>query len=358
MINLDDHASFRQIDRDGMLSHIDGLPDQLEQAWNLGQRLDLPKWDGIQRVLVSGMGGSAIGADLLAAYLEPYCHAPIVVQRDYDLPAWARSKETLVIASSHSGNTEETLSGFDRALKQGCRCLAVTTGGKLGKAAEESGTPLWTFQHEGQPRAAVGFSFGLLLAALARLDLIPDLSIDVAAAVSTMKQQQSKLLADIPAVNNPAKRMGGQLMGRWVTVIGAGVLAPVARRWKGQINELAKAWAQFEALPEANHNTLAGVVNPDELLSKTMVLFLRAPSYHPRNLLRTNLTKTIFMLEGLNTDFVDATGETSLEHLWSVLHYGDYSAFYLAMAYGMDPTPVVAIDGLKNEMAESGELQD
>jgi len=349
-MNLDDYTAFTKIDPQDMLSHIDGLPDQLHTAWELGQNQPLPDWSGIERILISGMGGSAIGADLLSAYIEPECPLPVIVRRDYDLPAWANGPQTLVIASSHSGNTEETLSGFAAAQRSGCRVLAISTGGQLAEAAQKAGIPLWTFQHKGQPRAAVGYSFGLLLAVFARLGLIPDPALELQGAIQAMRTQQTNLRAQVPAVQNPAKRMAGQLVGRWVAVMGAGILAPVARRWKGQISEIAKAWAQFEFLPEADHNTLAGVVNPEAALNRTMVLFLRASSYHPRNLRRTELTKKIFMLEGLNTDFIEAQGDTPLAHLWTALHLGDYTAYYLAMAYGVDPTPVAAIEGFKSEL--------
>ena len=349
-MNLNDFASFAQTDPQHMLAHIDGLPDQLQAAWELGHQHPLPAWKGIEQVLVAGMGGSAIGADLLMAYAAPSCPVPLIVHRDYDLPAWANGPRTLVIAASHSGNTEETLSCFDRAALNGCLRLAITTGGKLAQAASQAGVPLWTFVHQGQPRAAVGFSFGLLLAAFTRLGLIADPSNELAEALAAMRAQQSSLLADVPIARNPAKRMAGQLYGRWVMVMGSGILAPVARRWKGQVNELAKAWAQFDYLPEADHNTIAGIACPEELLTKMMTLFLRAPSDHPRNRLRADLTRQIFMVQGLNTDFYDAQGDSPLAHLWTALHFGDYQAYYLAMAYGADPTPIPAISELKNEM--------
>ena len=351
-MDLNDTASFTQTDPQGMLAQIDGLPDQLQAAWELGRQHSLPAWKDIDRVLVAGMGGSAIGADLLAAYAAPACPVPLVVHRDYDLPAWANGPHTLVIAASHSGNTEETLSSFDRAARNGCLRLAITTGGQLGEAATQAGTPLWTFVHHGQPRAAVGFSFGLLLAAFTRLGLIADPSQELAKALAAMRAQQSSLLGEVPVARNPAKRMAGQLFGRGVMVMGSGILAPVARRWKSQVNELAKAWAQFDYLPEADHNTIAGIAFPEELLTKMMALFLRAPSDHPRNRLRADLTRQIFMMEGLNTDFYDAQGDSPLAHLWTALHFGDYQAYYLAMAYGADPTPIPAISDLKNEMRE------
>ncbi len=347
---LDDVRRFQELDSEHMLEEIDGLPDQLQIAWELGQQPPLPDAVGIRQVVIAGMGGSAIGADLLAAYALPLCPVPVFVHRNYDLPAWANGPETLVIASSHSGNTEETLSAFDAAVQRGCRLMAVCTGGQLAEKAREHGVPLWTFDHKGQPRAAVGYSFGLLLAAFTRLGLIPDPSEELAGAVQAMRDQQAHLRADVPTTQNPAKRMAGQWVGRWVVVLGADHLEPVARRWKGQISEVAKSWGQFEFLPESDHNTLAGLVQPEEQFAHSMVIFLQADSLHPRNQLRVDVTRQIFMVEGLNTDVYRATGGSRLAHMWTALHFGDYSAYYLAMAYGIDPSPVPAIESLKVEL--------
>lgn len=351
MFDLDRTDSFEELDSQNMLAQIDGLPGQLEAAWKLGLSQALPEIGGIRQVIVAGMGGSAIGADLLAAYVAPMCTVPVIVHRDYGLPAWAAGPETLVIASSHSGNTEETLSSFAQAREQGCSRMAIATGGRLAQLAGEEGVPLWTFTHEGQPRAAVGFSFGLLMAAFVRLGLIPDQQANLEDALSAMRSQQTQIQVSVPAARNMAKRIAGQLIGRWVTVMGSGLLAPVSRRWKGQISEVAKAWAQFEFLPEADHNTLAGIMNPEELFPRMIILFLQAPSDHPRNRLRSDLTRKGFMLEGFNTDVFTASGSSPLAHQWTALHFGDYVAYYLAMAYNVDPTPIPAIENLKREMS-------
>ncbi|UCE00405.1 MAG: bifunctional phosphoglucose/phosphomannose isomerase [Chloroflexota bacterium] len=351
-MNLDDISKFKEIDAQGMLSHIEGLPDQLEFAWQLGAKLPLPDWKGINKVLVAGMGGSAIGADLVAAYIAPHCPLPVVIHRNYSLPAWAHGEDTLVIASSHSGNTEETLSSFTAAQEKGCEILALTTGGKLAEMCKTSGIPFWQFEHHGQPRAAVGFSAALLLAVFSRSGWISNPGAEIQNAVRAMRKQQESLHPQVSTVNNPAKRIAGQIYGRWVTVIGADILEPVARRWKSQISEIAKAWGQFESLPEVDHNTLAGLSFPEDSLSHNLALFLRARSYQPRNLLRSKLTKTAFMLEGLGTDFIDAQGDKPLAQQWTALHLGDYTAYYLAMAYGVDPTAIPTIQMLKSEMAD------
>ena len=353
-MNLDDLDRFKQLDTLDMLGEIDNLPDQLDRAYQLGMKHSLPDWKNLRQVVIAGMGGSAIGADLLASYCGSLAPLPVSVHRDYGLPFFARGAETLVICSSHSGNTEETLDAFEAARKAECRIVVVCTGGELARRAQENNIPLWTFEHAGQPRAAVGFSFGLLLAMFQRLGFIPDQKEAIDDALASMKRSQPRLKADIPAVKNPAKRYAGQLMGRWVTVMGSGLLTTVARRWKGQLNEVAKAGANFEFLPEADHNTLAGTINPQETLNAhTMTLFLCAPSDHPRNRLRSDLTRKAFMLEGMNTDFVEARGNTPLAHVWTMILFGDYMAYYLAMGYGVDPTPVQALVEFKRAMVEA-----
>ncbi len=350
MLNLDDSAAYERIDRSNLYPELIALPEQLMAAWDLGSRLPLPAWSDLRQILIAGMGGSAIGADLLAAYAEPIAKIPIAVHRDYDLPAWASGAQTLVIASSHSGDTEETLSVFSQAVARGCRLLVVTTGGQLAELAQSRGIPVWQYIHSGQPRMAVGWSFGLLLAAVFREGLIPDPQAELEEAIQAMREQRGGLSREQPSVTNPAKRQAGQLMGRGVLVLGAGVLAPVARRWKGQINELAKAWAGFEAIPEADHNTLTGISHPAETLSHTVVLLLKSPADHPRNRLRLDLTKKLLMLEGIGTDYYEAPGKSRLSNQWAAIHFGDYLAYYLALAYETDPTPIPNIQNLKAEM--------
>jgi glucose/mannose-6-phosphate isomerase len=349
-MDLNRFQDFKELDSQNMLAEMNGLPEQLEKAWKEAEAFPLPDFSQVKGVLIAGMGGSAIGASLLKAYTAPLASVPIEVHRDYGLPAWATGPETLVILSSHSGNTEETLSALDASRERGCSTLAISTGGKLAQKAKEDGIDLWVFNHKGQPRAAVGYSFCLLLNIFTRLGFIPDPQKELEDAVAEMKVQRQLLSPELADHQNPAKRQAGQLIGRWVSVFGADLLAPVARRWKGQVSEIAKAWGQYEDIPEANHNTLAGVINPEEVLTKTMALFLQADSNHPRNLRRIELTKKNFMIEGISTDLIQARGKTRLAQMWTLIQFGDYMAYYLAMAYDVDPTPVAAIENLKREL--------
>ena len=349
-MDLDNPAVYQEIDRSNMLAELQSLPGQLKNAWDLGSGYSIPHYKKINSIVIAGMGGSAIGGDLLGSYLAPICPIPIITLRDYRLPIWAKGPDVMVVTSSHSGNTEETLSVYQQALENKTSLMAITTGGKLAKRAQENSLPLWTFTHQGQPRAAVGYSFGLLLALVAKLGLIPTQDELLGSAVKAMQTLRESIDVEIAVKKNPAKRMAGQLMNRFVTIIGADFLEPVARRYKTQINELAKTWAQFEFLPEVDHNTLAGIEKSEDVLSKLFVLFLSASSDHPRNQLRTSLTRSEFMRAGINTDVLEFRENNPLSEIWTSLLFGDFLAYYLAIANQIDPTPVDAIQNLKKAM--------
>jgi glucose/mannose-6-phosphate isomerase len=336
-----------------MLGYIDALPEDLEKAWSLGHELALPEAKDIHQIVISGMGGSAIGGDFLASYLADRCPVPIVSRRNYGLPAFAKGPETLVVCSSHSGNTEETVSGFKAAQAAGCSVLALCTGGYLADLTQEHNAPLWLFEHHGQPRTAIPYSFGLLLALVERLGLVRDVEAEVMDAIATMRVERSFLTDSSPLAHNPARRLAGQLLERNVAIFGAGDNEVIARRWKTQINELSKAWASFEALPEMNHNTLAGLLNPESLYTQTAAIFLRAQADHPRNQMRIDATMQAFLQAGIAADAVWAKGTSKLAQMWSLLQFGDYVSYYLALLYEVDPTPVDSLTALKQRLSKS-----
>jgi glucose/mannose-6-phosphate isomerase len=353
--DLDDRDHLRIVDREGMLAHIDFLPDQLEQAWRLAQALPLPDSHRRPRqIVLAGMGGSAIGGDLIAALIGSTAPIPLNVVRGYDLPAYVSGPDTLVIASSFSGNTEETLSAADQALGRSVRLLALTTGGQLAGHAQSHGYPLWQFDYKSQPRAALGWSFGLLIGLAHRLNLAPHLETDLAAAIALLREQKAIYTAGNPTTQNPAKRGAGQLMGRIPVIYGGGIFEPVARRWKCQLNENAKVWSQYEGMPEANHNTVAGISLPPEQVCNTVALFITSPEYdHPRVRLRHDWTLKLCLENGIMTDRFYPKGASALAQMCHAIQYGDYVSFYTAMAYGVDPTEIAPISELKQYLAQN-----
>jgi glucose/mannose-6-phosphate isomerase len=361
MIDLNAEQKFADIDKQGMLGHVLNLPQTCADAWDLAQRA-LPPLDLLhsmpeqtRQIVVVGMGGSAIGGDLLAALVADENPVPVLVHRGYDLPAFVDGPRTLVIGSSHSGNTEETLSAFRQAHKRGAALLALTTGGELARLSAEWGTPVLRFKYDSQPRAALGYSFILLVNLMCHLGLISDKTADLAEAVDTMRAWQAEIGPQVPVVQNPAKRLAGLLMERMPVIYGAGLMEPVARRWKTQFNENAKSWAVFEEMPELNHNAVVGYEMSQRIRDWTSVIMLRSRFDSPRIQTRWRVTRQMLLHEGLSSDQVKAQGQSRLAQMLSLVHFGDLVSVYLALAYGVDPTPIGPITYLKEQLAASND---
>jgi glucose/mannose-6-phosphate isomerase len=357
-MNLDDLELFRKIDADHMIGYINALPDQLRDAWAHGGTLEMPAAMGkVERAAICGMGGSGIGGELLAALVEDTCPAPITVIRGYDLPAWATGPSTLVVTVSHSGGTEETLSAAKQAVERKTKLLAITTGGELADIADAGGGTVWKYTYPSLPRAAIGWLYGMLLAAFSQMGLAPDLDASVKEAVERMERTRDTFVPETIAARNPPKRYAGQLVDCLPMIWGAGLLAPVARRWKTQINENSKSAAVFDLLPELDHNTVVGIESPSEMLRKHQfqIIQLLSPKYdHPRVTLRHQMTLELFREQGIITDTVKARGDSRLAQQMSLVQFGDYVSYYLAMAYQVDPTPIGPIMMLKEKMAQAG----
>lgn len=331
-MNLDDLAYFRSVDTTHLLRHIDALPERVEAAWAQAQMLALPeKYRAATHVLIAARGDSAIAGEL-ARSAAPEATLPITIWRESHLPAWVNA-HTLVLALSFSGSTAETVAVAEAALERGASVLTISTGGKL---AALSGATAWHFTTEGDSRTAVGELATLALAALVKLGAAQDKTAAVAEAVSALKAQQSSLRAESPVMKNPAKRMAGQIMNRYAALFVNDELAPAGRYWQSKINQFAKAWAQCIPLTEADH-AIQGSVFPEALVEKYMTLWLRGP--RPSAL--SDAVRMHFMTSGFNTDFIAASGQSALAQLFTLAHYGDYVAYYLAMCYGADPATAI-----------------
>jgi glucose/mannose-6-phosphate isomerase len=350
--DLDKRHVFCKTDPRDMLARISELPQQCRDAWANAQNLQWPaEYRQAEAVVILGMGGSAIGGDLLRTLLESECPVPITVNRDYTVPAFVNGR-TLAIASSYSGDTEETLAALEAARQTGAMLLAIATGGKLAARARELNIPLLTFDYRSQPRAALGHSIVALIGIICRLGLVSDKATDLDEAVAVMESWQREINEAIPLAENAAKKLAVELHEHLSVVYGAGHLSQVARRWKGQFNENAKAWAFFEQLPEMNHNALAGTEFPADLAEKIVAVMLTSSLDHPRTRVRFQITQEVFHQRGVSCEVVEARGSSRLAQMLSAVHFGDYVSFYLAMLYGVDPTPLEVVDYLKQRLAE------
>lgn len=352
MVDLDSQETYRRYDPDGMCLHLRNLPRQCLNAWKEASEFALPAgFKDIDKVVICGMGGSAIGGDLLRSLLSDMPSPIIFVNREYDLPSFVDGK-TLVIASSYSGNTEETLSAFGQAMKTKCKKLVLTTGGRLGEIARRKGISVFTINYASQPRAALGYSFIPLIAFLSRLGLVEGKSGEVSEMAAGLESLLGEMSEGVATSLNPAKQLAGKLSGKLVLIYGGGVLAPVARRWKGQINENGKNWAFCESFSELNHNTVVGYEFPRELAGKVYAVMLHSPGLHPRILARYRITGEILQGAGIGHEVAEGQGRSRLAQMMSLVFLGDWTSYYLAMLNETDPTPVNVIAYLKTRLSQ------
>ncbi len=350
--NLDRPETYTEYDPSNASARLFDLAGQCRKAWRIVEKWEPPILSPPPRaVIVAGMGGSAIGGDLLAALARDLATVPIFVHRNYGLPTWA-GPPTLVLASSYSGNTEETLSSAAEAFRRGAPLVAVTTGGELARHASEWGASLLSFDYPAQPREALGYSFLLLLGILVRLDLLPDLSPEVEESISVLEALRAEVEPAVPLERNPAKALAFWLYGSLPTIYGSDLLSPVARRWKGQFNENSKSWAFFEELPEMDHNAITGTANPPSFSGRVRALFLTSEQDHPRNRLRQEVTRRLFEEAGVPCCTVAGRGKSPLAQMLSTILLGDAISYYLAMLYRADPTAIPAIHALKRALAQ------
>ena len=351
MPDLDDADVFLRLDPSGMGSRIVAMPTLCRDAWVKAQAFPLPgSYAKAERVLVLGMGGSAIGGDLLADLQELTTGVPVEVHRGYGRGRPADDR-TLIIASSYSGNTEETLSAFQHTWKRGSMAVACTSGGALATRCRMLGVPVFPISFQGEPRCAVGYSLFAMLGFLQRLGLAPDRSADVLEAVTIMDRCVADLGPDVPISRNPAKELALRAQGKAVMILGGQHLASVARRWKTQLAENAKTLAFYDTLPEWDHNTIEGLRFPVTAPSTLFWVLLESDLCSPRMRLRSSITKQIVTDAGFPCEGYVPQGKTALAQLMAAVLFGDYVSYYLAIANDIDPAPTPILDSFKTRMA-------
>ena len=344
---LDDPSLYPRLDPSGLRVRLRTFPLQCRRAWGEALAFELPEeYAKVNRVVVAGMGGSAIGGDLLSDLASLEASPPIVTSRDYQLPQYV-NEDTLVLACSYSGETEETLSGFRQAISRGAKIIAVTSGGTLAAEARAHGVPLFTVKYVGEPRSAMGYSFIVPTVLLMKLGLVSDKTRDFEETMKVLDGLVPELGEETVSRQNSAKETALALHNRLVVIYGAGIFASVARRWKTQFSENSKVWAALELLPEAHHNSVVGYSGPSEVASHAFVILLRPGFLHHRTELRYRITQEFLEQKSIPQLTVDGRGGTALSQMLSTILLGDYISYYLALLQGVDPSPVSAIDFIK-----------
>lgn len=356
-IDLNDIDAINEFDSGGMVEALTGLPEQMIKARQLALEVELPedflsKAGNIRNIVVAGMGGSAIGGDLLRVYCLQKLGVAVSVIRDYKAPCFV-DKHSMVFATSYSGNTEETLSFYEEAKERGAAIVNITSGGKLEEMAVRDGLPVISIPAGLAPRAATGYLFLPTVLILEQMGLLQEIHHEVDELVDCLKEMRSKLKPDSPVEKNPAKKLALSFKNHIPLVWGASSTTEVvAQRWKGQINENAKAPAFWNVFPELNHNEIVGFEVPEKALSRLWIVFLQDKYDHPRVKKRMDITRAVVEKSVGGVSDVHSVGEGLLARMYSLIYTGDFASVYLAMLYGINPGPVKAIDYLKKELAK------
>jgi glucose/mannose-6-phosphate isomerase len=330
---------------DRMLEYIRKLPDEIEEGLNF----PIPdvSFDGIDSVVFTGMGGSAIAGDLVKTLLSEDGEIRFETVRDYHLPPYA-DEGTLVIAISYSGNTEETLSATHDALNRKTRLIAITSGGKLEELAISENFPLIKIPSGLPPRAALGWLFTPLLRIFVPLKGAK-VYID---ALKSLPSFLRKLREEMEDLDSLARDLADKFYLRIPVIYSSTRLSAVAMRWKTQINENSKAFAHTALLPELDHNEISGIKNPEERIEILWLVFLKDKEDEERVKLRMEYTAEILRDSVMGISFIEPVGENFLERIFYFIFLGDYVSFYLAQNYGEDSVAIPRIDELKRRLAE------
>jgi glucose/mannose-6-phosphate isomerase len=345
-------ADIEAVDVTGQVEAVLAMPEHLEDAlWRVDSATleqSLRRLDGLAPLLVCGMGGSAIGGDLAAGALGDRLTKPMRTIRGYELPSWV-TPDSHVACVSYSGNTEETLACYEAAGTLGAPRIAVTTGGRLADAARADGCPVIPLPAGLQPRAAVAYMLVSALEIAAHVDAAPGLRTEIDAAAASLTELAREWGPSAPS-DSLAKRVAQRGHRTTVCIYGAGPTAPVAQRWKTQINENAKLHAFAAELPEADHNEIVGWHSASSMGS-FLAVFLEDSDQHPRVRQRMELTARLIEPEAAGVVRLESRGSTRLERMLSLVLLGDLVSIYLAVLRGEDPCPVEAIDRLKEALA-------
>ncbi|HEY9076845.1 MAG TPA: SIS domain-containing protein [Anaerolineaceae bacterium] len=345
-MNLDDLAQYKELDLAHLGDELDAFPSRFFNAFIEGCKCPLFDPSFIRVIVFLGSGEDALAGELLASLINLEIKVPVVVITEDILPAWVSGDQVLVMALFDGDSNETLLAGFSQAAERNCSRIAVCMGEDWFQDEIEDGLTYWNLRSQGEHKTRTVEWIGYLLGAFSHIGFL-DLSITAAKNIfQRLKAQAESIQRSVPISENPAKRMSGQLVGRQVAVFGAGYMLPVAKSWCFRLNRMAKTWAQAQPVPYSCFSSLDGIYFPESTLSHLMALFIKSANDHSANHNLIDLTRKLMMMEGINTDFYLSSGTSPLECILTALQFGDYLAYYLAIANGIDPASGGAVDEL------------
>ena len=343
---------YKDYDKENMYESIWNFSDNLRDAFCIGEKISLKnKYPNIQNIVICGMGGSAIGGDFVAILEKSNIKIPYLVCRDYNVPDWVNSN-SLVICSSYSGNTEETISAFHESKDRGANICGITTGGKLQKLLEDYNKDYVKIPRGLQPRAAVAYSFIPIIKLIEKIGLL-DSKLNYWFEKTVNILEEMRVNYGFEGNENPVYSLANKIYKKIPIIYSdSSTLRVNAVRLKGQLNENGKMLAYHNDLPELNHNEIVGWQNNSSIFEHLCVLWLEDESDTTRTKIRKSITESILNESDILQFSIKVKGDSFHERFLNMVHYGDWLSFWCAIFHKTDPSPVEKIIRLKNELYE------
>ncbi len=350
---LDNLDGMRKIDKSNMIDFCTNAAANFKASAQNAQKIKFT-YPAPKNIILAGMGGSAIGGELLKDFTRNSAKVPLEVNREYSLPAYA-NKNSLGILASYSGDTEETLSSFLDAKRRGCMMFCISSGGALLRYAEKLGVPFLQVKSGMPPRGAMPHMFVPLIEIMDKLGMAPqNVWEDFAEATAVLEEVAKENLPTKNATENFTKTLASNLNGLIPAIYGFGYYRSVALRWKQQMNENSKNPAKWEYFSELNHNETMGWEGAKKLAKCYGVVLLREKNEPLEIRSRIEVTKSL-MAPSISKIFeVWAQGKSELAKMLSTILVGDFTSVYLAMLRNVDPTPVKTVDAMKEQVEKNG----
>jgi glucose/mannose-6-phosphate isomerase len=332
----------------GMGGHLRDAAIRARQAFD---GFSLPQKNEISNIVLAGLGGSAIGGDLVRSYLLSNLSVPFTINRTYNLPEFVNER-SLVIASSYSGSTEESLSMFTEAQKRGAKIICITTGGKLAELAKRHNLPIIILPTGFQPRAALAYSFVPVLLTLEKIGFTSGEEVNIHGTAEMLDKLSKEYGYSKLTDSNSANVLAHQLLSKIPVIYSASdCFDSVNIRWRGQIQENAKHVAFGNVLPEMNHNEINGWDFPHNMQDKFHVIFLRSPlDEHPQVIKRFGILREVLTSKGVDVTEITSQGDSLMTRIFSLISLADWTSYYMALLAGVDPSPVPVIQTLKSKL--------
>lgn len=332
---------------------IQKYPEQLKQAWEEVRGIHVPnEYKEIQNIVFCGMGGSALGARMIDSLLYDRLEIPLEIFNEYRLPSYTNDK-SLVVISSYSGTTEESLSALEDAERKRAKIIIFSTGGELAKVASERNIPSYIFDPKQnpskQPRMSIGYASGAVLALVSAMRLCNIKDEEIYKAVSVM-QEASKHYADETQAENTAYNLSQKLMNKMPVLVASEHMVGAVYTVKNQFNESAKTFCTLFDLPELNHHLMEGLAHPDANKELLHFVFINSHLYDERTQKRYPLTQEVVTKNGIEHSMFSPTAEDKFSQVFETLVFGSFVVYYLTKSYGLDPVAIPWVDYFKEQL--------